>query len=258
MASDYTTVTETPGVGASAQQIEMLHTRYGVAGEFCDRKDVLEVACGAGLGLGYLAKRGRRVVGGDYTESLLRMAKHHYGRRVPLVRLDAQALPFRSCSFDVILMYEAIYYLPSAEHFVAECRRVLRAAGTLVICTVNPEWSDFNPSPFSTRYLSAGELSGLLREHGFEVELRGAFRAVRESVADVWLSRVKRAAVAWHLIPRTMKGKEFLKRIVYGKLTAIPPEIDPDQRARSPAVRVLATDTPHEEYKVVFAVGRAG
>ena len=59
----------------------MLYTRYRFAARFCEGKDVLEVGCATGMGLGYLARHARSVVGGDFTESLLRKAQSHYRGR---------------------------------------------------------------------------------------------------------------------------------------------------------------------------------
>ncbi len=96
----------------------MLHTRYHYAAGLCQGKDVLEVRCGSGAGLGYLARRARSVVGGEYTESLLSRALLHYRGRIPLVWLDAHALPFREASFDAVILFEAIYYLGRPEDFL--------------------------------------------------------------------------------------------------------------------------------------------
>lgn len=256
MVHDYTTVTELPGAAASPEQLSMLYTRYAYAAGFCEGKEVLEVACGAGLGLGYLAKKATRVVGGDFTEPLLRVARHYYGEAMPLVRLDAHALPFRDRRFDVIILYEAIYYLAGPGQFVKECRRVLRDGGVLLICTVNRGWSDFNPSPFRTHYFSAGELSDLLREHRFQVELHGAFPVVNGSVKDTVVSFLKRAAVTLHLMPKTMKGKELLKRIFFGKPVPLPAKVEEGMAAYSrPAP--LSSDSSDSRYKVLFALARA-
>jgi ubiquinone/menaquinone biosynthesis C-methylase UbiE len=107
---DYEQVTEIPGLGATREQMSMLYTRYRTAAAFCEGKDVLQVACGAGQGLGYLAAKACRVVGGDYTARLLNLARSHYRDRIPLVRLDAHKLPFRDQTFEVVILYEAIYY----------------------------------------------------------------------------------------------------------------------------------------------------
>ena len=129
------------------------------------------------------------------------------------VRLDAHALPFRSASFGAVLLYEALYYLVEPGRFVAEAGRVLSRPGCLVVSTVNREWSDFNPSPLSTRYFSGHELVSLLNERCFQTEIFGAFPVVQETAKERAVSALRRATIRLHLIPPTMKGKELLKRI---------------------------------------------
>ena len=70
-APDFSSVTELPRQGATRMQMSMLRTRYGWAAQYTAGKDVLEVACGAGLGLGWLAERARRVAAGDVDEKEL-------------------------------------------------------------------------------------------------------------------------------------------------------------------------------------------
>jgi len=130
--ADFTTVTEHPGIRVTASAIERLRARYAFAGQFAVGRRVLEVACGAGVGLGYFAAKARLVVGGDATEALLRQARSAHGLHIPLLRFDAQRLPFRSRAFDLVVLHEALYYI-DAEAFVAESRRVLDASGALVI-----------------------------------------------------------------------------------------------------------------------------
>jgi SAM-dependent methyltransferase len=142
-----------------------------------------------------------------------------------VLRLDAHALPFAAASFDVVILHEAIYYLAAPGQFLDECRRVLTRSGVLLISTVNPRWPGFNPSPLSTRYFGAGELRALLAERGFAVELNGAF-VERGSARGRMVAAARRAAVALGLIPRTMKGKEWLKRLFLGPLVPVPAEVD--------------------------------
>ena len=47
---DFTTVTEITGNNVTSEQIQGMYTRYRFVSEFCKDKDVLEVACGTGLG----------------------------------------------------------------------------------------------------------------------------------------------------------------------------------------------------------------
>lgn len=257
MEKSYTTITETPDIGASREQLSMLYTRYRFAAPLCGGKDVLEVACGAGMGLGYLARFAKRVVGGDIDDQNLRLAVEHYRGRpnIQIRNIDAHRLPFEDGSFDVVLLYEAIYYLDRPDRFLEECRRVLREKGAVLICTVNNEWPDFNPSPYSMQYYSSRELRELLSRHRFDVELYGAFPFRMATVKDSLISYIKRAAVALHLIPKTMKGKEALKRIFFGELIPLPPEVE-DGMANYASPVLIHCDAPNTQYKVIYAIAR--
>jgi SAM-dependent methyltransferase len=201
----------------------MLEARYAWAAEQARGKDVLEAACGAGMGLPVLAEVARSVEGGDVDGYNLRAAQAACAEHtnVALRIFDAQELPFSSESFDLVLLFEALYYLPSFDRFMREARRVLRPGGSLLIVTANPDWAGFNPSPLHTRYWSARDLRAALREAGFEPRVEGAFPET-SSWTGWGTGLIRRAAVAWNLIPRTMQGKALLKRMFYGPLHAVP------------------------------------
>jgi SAM-dependent methyltransferase len=225
--ADYTSVTEAPGDPLRAEALDMLAARYALAEERARGRRVLEAGCGPGQGLGLMNSAARFLVGGDYTRKLLAFAGQRYGARVPLVRLDAQSLPFVAGSFDLVVFYEAIYYLARPAAFVAECRRVLSPGGAVLLCTANRLVPDFNPSPYSVRYYSSEELRDMFESQGFAVTVLGAFRAAPSSLREGVVSIVKRAAVALDLVPRTMKGKALLKRLFFGPLQAAPAELVP-------------------------------
>lgn len=237
------------------EALSMLYTRYRFASEFCRGKRVLEVACGQGVGLGYLGRQARDVIGGDITGTLLKQARHRLQGALPLLRLDAGALPFSTASRDVIVCYEAIYFLKDPERFLQECHRVLTPQGLLLLCTVNTEWPDFNPSTYGRQYYSARQLSTLLRESGFQADMFGAFPVVTASFRASCVSWIKRVAVALHLIPATMEGKRLLKRLFLGRLVPSPPTVDDGMAAYVQPV-YISLDHPVTGYKILFAVGR--
>jgi SAM-dependent methyltransferase len=242
LARTYASVTEQPGQSASRIQLEMLQARYAWAAQHAHGKDVLEAGCGAGMGLPVLAAVARLVEAGDVDPEHLaaaRLACAEYAH-VGVRAFDAQDFPFPDESFDVVLLFEAIYYLPDAPRFLGEARRVLRRGGRLLIVTVNPEWTGFNPSPLRTRYWSAQDLLAAFSELGLTGEIQGAFP---ESPAwiDSMIDLIRRTAVRLHLVPGTMRGKERLKRIFYGRLTPVPSRLavcgvkPPPLEALSPA-----------------------
>lgn len=248
---DFTTVTELAGDEVSRQQIERICHRYCWACGICRDRDVLEVACGSGQGLGMLARVARSIRAGDYTETLLQMARAHYGDRVELRRFDAQAVPYPDHSFDVILLFEALYYIPSAEKFVQECRRLLRPGGTVLIATANKDLFDFNPSPFSYQYYGVVELEGLFGAAGFSAACYGYWPVAQASAIERVLRPVKAFAAQYHLIPKTMGGKKLLKRLVFGRLEPMPAELTGDMISYAPP-QPLAPGRPDTAHKVIY------
>jgi hypothetical protein len=55
-------------------------------------------------------------------------------------------------------------------------------------------------------------------------------------------------------MPKTMKGKEFLKRIFMGKLVPLPPEIQDGMAEYTPPIPINY-NICNVEYKVLFAIG---
>lgn len=253
---DYIIVTELPCTKSSKEQLERLYQRYHFASGFCKDKQVLEVACGAGIGLGYLAKTARRIVGGDIDKNNLKFAQEYYRNRekIGLQILDAHELPFPNNSFDVVILYEAIYYLTEPEKFIEESYRVLKKDGMLIVGTVNKDWADFNPSPYSIKYFSVNELYQLINKKFSKVEIYGSFLVTSNSVKDKIISIIKKLAKIFNLIPKTMKGKELFKRIFFGKLTKLPPEITDGMAKYNPPV-TIPSNSANSNYKVLYAVG---
>jgi len=225
LQKNFINVTEVGGEQVSQAQISRFYQRYIWAGSFCKGKDVLEAACGTGPGLGYLASVSNSLTAGDYSPDVLAVAKAYYGDRIALHEFDAQVIPFADASFDVIILFEALYYVPDADRFFAECRRLLRPDGILLLATANRDLFDFNPSPFSVRYYNPPELSVLLTKHGFDTEFFGGSPVDTAGLKSRVLRLAKKMAVSFNLIPGSMRSKRLLKRLVFGRLVLMPHEL---------------------------------
>lgn len=255
MTGDYTTVSETWGLPASPEQLAMQYFRYRMAAELAPGGAVLEVGCGSGMGLPYLQAHAPMVVGGDYTMALLQEARRHLPD-APLVRMDAQRLPFRDRSFDAVLMLEMIYYVADQEAAFSEARRVLKPGGKLMVCMPNRDRPDFNPSPFSTRYPNAGEIAALLTKTGFDARVYGGFSVEAASSRDRILGPLRHVAVRYRLIPNSMRAKAMIKRLLYGRLPALGAVHDGMADYAEP-VQLDASSGADHRYKNLYAVGVA-
>ncbi len=101
---------------------------------FCRDAVVLEAGCGEGYGAALLAEHAARVVAIDYDEPTTRhVAKRYPG--VGVVRGNLAFLPVRTGSIDVVATLQVIEHLWDQEGFLAECHRVLRPGGRLLVTT---------------------------------------------------------------------------------------------------------------------------
>ena len=252
-------LTETTGIPVSAEAATMMYTRYVTASHLTAGKRVLEIGCGAGQGFGLLSATAKELVGGDYSKTLLRSAKSHYGSRIPLVCLSADSLPFKSASFDVVLCFEASYYVADMERAFDDIARVLCPEGVVLFVNANPERLDFIRSPHSVHYHSANEFRDALSRRGFSVEVTGAFptegssNGVRARATSGLFSIARRTLEAFGLVPTTLRARARLKRIVYRNLTHVPPEISPG--FGEIAHRAPLGSGPQPGYKVLYVQG---
>ncbi len=116
-------------------------------GRTADGSTFLEVGCGTGPLLLAAARR-RTVVGLDVAFRWLIVCKRRLeekGVRVPLVCANAESLPFRQASFDIVASESTIEVTRDQQRAAAEALRVLRPDGRLYLTTPN-RWS-LGPDP---------------------------------------------------------------------------------------------------------------
>jgi ubiquinone/menaquinone biosynthesis C-methylase UbiE len=253
MSEHFVTVTEIAGQRISVEQLERTCHRYHWASKLAFGKDVLEVGCGAGQGLELLRRSAQTLTAGDYSPEVLMNAQATAASSVSLSVFSAESLPFDDGSFDMIMLFEAIYYVPSAKAFFLEATRVLRPNGQLLIVTCNKDLYDFNPSPFSTRYLGVAELSKELSSAGFKSEFYGYIDSTLVSSRQRILRPVKAMAAKLGIIPKTMRGKGWLKRIYFGDLVDMPQCIADIPFNYTPPIDIL-DDVPENNFKVIYCI----
>ncbi|MDR3656342.1 MAG: class I SAM-dependent methyltransferase [Mycobacterium sp.] len=149
----------------------------------CAGREVLEAGCGEGYGADLIAGVARHVVAVDYDEAAVAHVRARYPR-VEALRANLAELPLPDASVDAVVNFQVIEHLWDQAQFVAECARVLRPSGLLMVST--PNRVTFSPgrdtpiNPFHTRELNAAELTDLLFDGGFrEVSIGGVFHGPR-------------------------------------------------------------------------------
>ena len=98
-------------------------------------KDILINGIGTGLDLDYLP-RGARYTGLDITPLMLRRAAkraEQSGVEIQLECADSLNLPYRSETFDIIVMHLILAVVPDPARALQEAERVLRTNGSIYI-----------------------------------------------------------------------------------------------------------------------------
>jgi SAM-dependent methyltransferase len=149
----------------------------------CAGREVLEAGCGEGYGADLIAGVAQRVVAVDYDEAAVVHVRSRYPG-VEVMRANLAALPLPDAAVDIVVNFQVIEHLWDQGQFVAECARVLRPSGLLMVST--PNRITFSPgrdtpiNPFHTRELNADELTQLLVDAGFsQVSISGLFHGPR-------------------------------------------------------------------------------
>ncbi|MEO8577083.1 MAG: class I SAM-dependent methyltransferase [Gemmatimonadales bacterium] len=248
-------ITDVAGEPAGATQLERLIARYHWTSSYCSGREVAEIACGTGQGLGLLGRNARRLFACDLSDENLDKVRLTYGSRFAIAQADAQALPFEDNSLDVIVLLETLYFLPIPDAFLAEVKRVLRPGGYCLLSCINKDCPDFNPNhPLYFNHYGAPQLSEKLRQHGFEPECFGIIPMDQPSIRSRVFKPLKQMAVRLNLIPESMQARLLLKRIVFGRLDLMPHDIS----VLAPPIVApasISSDVPDLVHQVVLCAG---
>ena len=177
-----------PGLAEENYWFRRHEVVYARLADRCAGREVLEAGCGEGYGADLIADVARRVIGLDYDEATVAHVRARYPR-VDMRHGNLASLPLADGSVDVVVNFQVIEHLWDQGQFVAECLRVLRPGGLLLMST--PNRITFSPgrdtpvNPFHTRELNAAELTDLLVGGGFQVDgVYGVFHGARLAELD--------------------------------------------------------------------------
>ena len=136
---------------------------------------VLDAGCGAGVPITRILSQTFQVVGADFAEAQLRLAR----RLVPLAKFVCQDITkpgFPDSVFDAICSYYAIIHIPREEHEALFLRfhRMLKPSGLAFLCLGAEDLeTDVDENYLGTRmfwsHYDAGTNLRLIRGCGFEI-----------------------------------------------------------------------------------------
>jgi len=108
----------------------------GVMGLHAERRGrLVDVGCGNGRFLARMRDLGWEVLGVEPDPEAARVARERFGLTVIPSTLEEAKLP--EASVDAVTMNHVIEHVPDPIGLLAECRRILRPGGTVVVVTPN-------------------------------------------------------------------------------------------------------------------------
>jgi SAM-dependent methyltransferase len=143
-------------------------------GRLPPRARVLDAGCGAGVPIAERLAARAHVVGVDFAEVQLGLARHHVPTAL-WVCADLVALPFADRSFDAVCSYYAIIHIPREQHVgvLGDVARVLRPGGLALLCLGAadlPAWTEqYHDAPMYWSHYDAPTSLSLVQTAGLSL-----------------------------------------------------------------------------------------
>jgi len=135
---------------------------------------ILDVGCGAGVPvIEFFVKAGFEVVGMDFSESMLRLARNNVPR-AQLVMGSMTELGFRDDSSDGLTAFYSIIHVPREKHLslFQSFHRILKPEGVMLTCMGSDEWEAVDEY-YGTRmfwsYYTPGISLQTVKDAGFHI-----------------------------------------------------------------------------------------
>lgn len=144
--------------------------RYHIASFYCENKAVMDIACNAGYGTGYLARVAEKVYGFDILPECIGYANEHW--KVPKTEFavgDILTLP-------VTNLYNAVVSLETIEHLkttpsesIILLKKHIESKGLLILSFPENEQSEPNITHQHTK-IQSDDIARAIRMNGFQIE----------------------------------------------------------------------------------------
>ncbi|MCF2971684.1 methyltransferase domain-containing protein [Synechococcus sp. Nb3U1] len=210
-----------PGKGRRQAQMHLINKviKWGHIGDPFSPRHILDLGCGIGGSSLELAQRfGARVTGITLSPVQMKRAQERaeavgLSQQVQFQVADALQMPFETGSFDLVWSLESGEHMPDKHQFLAECWRVLRPGGQLLLVTWCHREGSLSPQDrqhlqkiydvYCLPYvISLSEYVHLAQQVGFEQIYQADWS---EQVAPFW-DEVIASALDWRWIPGLLRS----------------------------------------------------
>lgn len=227
--------------------------RYKFASDFATGKNVLDIGCGTGIGLQFLAESAHMVVGVDYSEETIAYARKNNDKgNLSFKVMDCRNLKFDDGKFDLVTSFNLIEHIHGQEDFVQEVKRVLKPDGIFICST--PNTKVFNPGGqyyhFHVHEFTLSEIKLLIEKYFKKVRIFG--QAYKSAEANILFHPLNKYLYRLKELSGPLKAVFPLIRIIviyliFGEKPSDVTEencpITPDKPESAPTLVVVARNT---------------
>ena len=160
---------------------------------------MIDVGVGTGRVLEVFADRVSRGVGVDINHSMLNVARMNLERagleQCSVRQADVCALPFEDEAADLVTVHQVLHYLGDPAPAIAECARVLKPGGVLLIVDFAPHQLEFLRADHSHRKLgfADAEMADWIEAAGLAMSRRSALHSDENQsgrlTVKIWTAR---------------------------------------------------------------------
>lgn len=175
--TEKTSLVSSPFANLSCINTELFNKVFMKLRITIDNKKILDIGCGGGLFSQYCHQKKAKYVGLDLTFKNISVASAKYSGS--FIQANAQQLPFKLNSFDLITVIDSFEHFPDPYQAVAEFRRTLGNGGSVFLSVPN--------------YLNIAGLVKIILEkfHGYQANTWAPFDFWEPQVYEHFLTPIK-------------------------------------------------------------------
>jgi len=181
-----------------------------------DINTAVDLGCGTGRYSTILSEAlDAKIFGIDPSHKMLALAKQKLPTHITLLSGEAESIPIGDASVDLVFISMVLHHIGDRKRAAAECRRILRTSGLIMLRAVTCEqipnypYVPFFPSctpKMEDRFLTINDTIKLFENTGLKLV---SHEVITNIIAENWLTFTERTALRADSVLQMLDDREF-------------------------------------------------